>query len=83
MNRLIKESKDGEKSDFYKYLYIQDMYQDIVINNGWNNNAEDYWRRIHNFLLQQFPSRIKNIKIHPFIKDDDIFKGYTICSDEN
>ncbi|WP_303805944.1 hypothetical protein [Ruminococcus flavefaciens] len=78
LNRLIRESKYGEKSNFYKSLFIQDMYQDIVINNGWNNNAEDYWRRIHNLLLQHFPARIQSIQIQPFINDADLLKGYTI-----
>ena len=75
LNRLIRESKYGEKSNFYKSLFIQDMYQDIVINNGWNNNAEDYWRRIHNLLLQHFPARIQSIQIQPFINDADLLKA--------
>lgn len=82
LNRLIKESKYGEKSRFYKFLYIQDMYQDIVINNGWNNTNQNYWRRIHNLLLQHFPYHIKNNQIQSFINDDALFKGYTIDEQE-
>lgn len=83
LNRLIKESKYGEKSHFYKSLYIQDMYQDIVINNGWNNSNQDYWRRIHNLLLHHFPYRINKIQIQPFINDTDLFKEYTIDEQEH
>ena len=82
LNRLIKESKYGEQSRFYKFLYIQDMYQDVVINNGWNNTNQNYWRRIHNLLLQHFPYRIKNNQIQSFINDAALFKGYTIDEQE-
>ncbi|MBQ3885591.1 MAG: hypothetical protein II729_05725 [Ruminococcus sp.] len=76
LNQLIKENKSDTNSSFYKSLYIQDMYQDIVINNGWNNNNEYYWRRIHNFLLKHFKSKIKKIQIQPFPKNEHSFKGY-------
>jgi len=77
LNRLIKENKYGENSYFYKYLYIQDMHQDIIINSGWNNEANDYWRRIHNLLHLNFPSELQEIEIQPFPENSDCFKGYT------
>lgn len=77
LNRLIKENKYGENSYFYKYLYIQDMHQDVIINSGWNNEANDYWRRIHNLLHLHFSSELQEIEIQPFPENSDCFKGYT------
>ena len=78
INQLIKEKKYGNKAYFYKYLYIQDMYQDIMINKGWDNTAEEYWRRIHNLLLKQFPSKIKSAHIQSLSNNIDSFNSYSI-----
>lgn len=76
LNSLIKESKYGERSFFYKSLIIKDMYQDIVINDGWNNIAEAYWRHIHSFLSRFFPNDLQRNQIQPFINDADSSKKY-------
>ena len=77
LNSLIKESKYGERSFFYKSLIIKDMYQDIVINNSiWENSNQNYWRRIHSFLSRFFPNDLERNQIQPFINDADSSKKY-------
>lgn len=77
LNSLIKASKHGERSNFYKSLIIKDMYQDIVINNSiWENNNQNYWRRIHCSLSRFFPNDLERNQIQPFINDADSSKKY-------
>lgn len=77
LNQLFKQSKYGVNSYFYKYLYIMDMSQDITINKGWNNEAMDYWRRIHYFLQTKFKYEVDLKEIQPFSENIEEFKGYT------
>lgn len=77
INKLIKESSFDINSFFYKHLYIKDMVQDININNGWNNEAEAYWRRIHNFLIKHFSEKVSQIKIREYPEDISNFTGYS------
>ena len=82
INTLIKEKKDNLKSNFYKYLFIQDMYQDLRINKAWKSSSTDYWRRIHSLLLKEFPSELQNKNIRLFSQNPDSFSGYS-TSEQN
>lgn len=77
LNQLFKQSKYGENSYFYKYLYIKDMSQDISINKRWNIESNDYWRRIHNLLQQHFDSEVDLDDVQPFSENIEDFRGYT------
>lgn len=59
--QLMREYKEDEVSEFYKYLVAMDINQDLKIYNGWNELNLDYLNRFHNKISKYFPEHLKNI----------------------